>query len=109
MTNVRLGQWKTKDAKLVPYHEYLEELTENFENIAFTYTPHIKNQFADALATLASMVSIMKEDLIEPLEIEITGGLANCNAIKTTNAKPCHVDFFNVRNGRDWPDQPQGI
>ncbi|PKI37559.1 hypothetical protein CRG98_042050 [Punica granatum] len=28
-----LGQWKTKDAKLVPYHEYLEKLIENFEDI----------------------------------------------------------------------------
>ncbi|PKI64519.1 hypothetical protein CRG98_015082 [Punica granatum] len=50
-----LGQWKTKDAKLVPYHEYLEKLTENFEDISFTYTPRMANQFADALATLASM------------------------------------------------------
>ncbi|PKI47330.1 hypothetical protein CRG98_032281 [Punica granatum] len=50
-----LKQWKTKDPKLVPYHEYLEELTENFEDISFTYTPRMKNQFADALATLASM------------------------------------------------------
>ncbi|PKI75841.1 hypothetical protein CRG98_003756, partial [Punica granatum] len=37
-----LGQWKTKDAKLVPYHEYLERLTENFEDISFTYTLHMK-------------------------------------------------------------------
>ncbi|PKI70487.1 hypothetical protein CRG98_009121, partial [Punica granatum] len=50
-----LKQWKTKDPKLVPYHEYLEELTENFEDISFMYTPRMKNQFADALATLASM------------------------------------------------------
>ncbi|PKI40895.1 hypothetical protein CRG98_038736, partial [Punica granatum] len=63
-----LKQWKTKDSKLMPYHKYLEELTENFENISFTYTPHMKNQFADALATLTSMMSIMKENLIEPLE-----------------------------------------
>ncbi|XP_031398527.1 uncharacterized protein LOC116209109 [Punica granatum] len=55
-----LGQWKTKDAKLIPYHEHLEELTENFEKVLFTYTPLIKNQFANALATLTSMVSITK-------------------------------------------------
>ncbi|PKI75824.1 hypothetical protein CRG98_003739 [Punica granatum] len=61
-----LKQWKTKDPKLVPYHKYLEELTENFEDISFTYTPRMKNQFADALATLASMVNITKENLIEP-------------------------------------------
>ncbi|PKI70821.1 hypothetical protein CRG98_008788, partial [Punica granatum] len=50
-----LGQWKTKDAKLVPYHEYLEKLIENFDDISFIYTPRMTNQFADALATLASM------------------------------------------------------
>ncbi|MDN4193086.1 hypothetical protein DDE03_10975, partial [Bifidobacterium longum subsp. longum] len=69
-----LKQWKTKDPKLVPYHEYLEDLTENFKDISFTYTPRMKNQFADALATLASMVSITKENLIEPLEFEIAQG-----------------------------------
>ncbi|PKI67398.1 hypothetical protein CRG98_012207, partial [Punica granatum] len=50
-----LGQWKTKDAKLVPYQEYLEGLAKNFKKISFTDTPRAKNQFADALATLASM------------------------------------------------------
>ncbi|PKI51084.1 hypothetical protein CRG98_028513, partial [Punica granatum] len=57
--------WKTKDPNLVSYHEYLEELTENFENISFTYTPRMKDQFAD-VATLAT-----KENLIEPLKFEI--------------------------------------
>ncbi|PKI42421.1 hypothetical protein CRG98_037187 [Punica granatum] len=80
--------WKTKDAKLVPYHEYLEKLTENFEDISFTYTPRMTNQFADALATLASMVSITKENLIEPLEIEIAEGPAHCNSIEAFEAKP---------------------
>ncbi|PKI41854.1 hypothetical protein CRG98_037759, partial [Punica granatum] len=63
--------FKTKDAELVPYHEYLEDLIENFEKISFTYTPHIKNQFAKELASLASIGSITKENLIETLEIEI--------------------------------------
>ncbi|PKI66314.1 hypothetical protein CRG98_013276 [Punica granatum] len=31
-----LGQWKRKEEKLVPYYEYLEELTENFEKVTFT-------------------------------------------------------------------------
>ncbi|PKI74226.1 hypothetical protein CRG98_005347 [Punica granatum] len=62
--SITLGQWKTKDAKRVPYHEYLEKLTENFEDISFTYTPRMTNQFADALATLASMAVL-------PIEVEI--------------------------------------
>ncbi|PKI39701.1 hypothetical protein CRG98_039914 [Punica granatum] len=88
-----LGQWKTKDAKLVPYHEYLEKLAENFENISFTYTPRMTNQFADALATLASMVSITRENLIEPLEIEIAEGPVHCNAIEVSEAKPWYQDI----------------
>ncbi|PKI63921.1 hypothetical protein CRG98_015702 [Punica granatum] len=98
-----LGQWKTKDAKLVPYHEYLERLTENFEDISFTYTPRMNNQFADALATLASMVSITKENLIEPLEIEIAKGLAHCNAIEASEAKPWYKDIKNFLRTGQYP------
>ncbi|PKI32587.1 hypothetical protein CRG98_047022, partial [Punica granatum] len=91
-----LGQWKTKDANLVPYHEYLEKLTENFKDISFTYTPRMTNQFADALATLASMVSITKENLIEPLEIEIAEGPAHCNSIEASEAKSWCEDIKNL-------------
>ncbi|PKI39932.1 hypothetical protein CRG98_039676 [Punica granatum] len=45
-------------------------------------------KFADALVTLASMVSITKENLIEPLEIEIAKGPAHCNAIEVTDEQP---------------------
>ncbi|PKI58165.1 hypothetical protein CRG98_021453, partial [Punica granatum] len=90
-----LGQWKTKDAKLVPYHEYLEELAKSFKKISFTYTPRTKNQFVDALTTLASMASITKENIIEPLEIEIAKGPAYCDSIEATDAKPWYEDIKN--------------
>ncbi|PKI69672.1 hypothetical protein CRG98_009943, partial [Punica granatum] len=89
-------QWKTKDLKLVPYHEYLEELTENFEDISFTYTPRMKNQFTNALATRASMVSITKENLIEPLEFEIAQGPAHCDVIDAVDGKPWHCHLCQV-------------
>ncbi|PKI61410.1 hypothetical protein CRG98_018184 [Punica granatum] len=79
----------TKDAKLVPYHEYLEELAKSFKKISFTYTPRAKNQFADTLTTLASMASISERNIIESLEIEVAKGLAHCNAIEASEAKPC--------------------
>ncbi|PKI70913.1 hypothetical protein CRG98_008708, partial [Punica granatum] len=84
-----LGQWKTKDAKLIPYHEYLEELAKSFEKISFTYTPRTKNQFADGLATLASMASITKGNIIEPLEIAVAKGPAYCDAIKEVHGGSC--------------------
>ncbi|PKI73143.1 hypothetical protein CRG98_006462 [Punica granatum] len=99
-----VAEYETKDTKLVPYHEYLEKLTENFEDISFTYTPRMTNQFADALATLASMVSITKENLIEPLEIEIVEGPAHCNSIEASEAKPWYEDIKNLlRTGRYHP------
>ncbi|PKI40009.1 hypothetical protein CRG98_039579 [Punica granatum] len=89
-------QWKTKDPKLVPYHEYLEELTENFENISFTWTARMKNQFADALATLASMMIITKENLIEPFEFEIAKGRVHCDMIEAADGKPWYVDIKHL-------------
>ncbi|XP_031405683.1 uncharacterized protein LOC116214414 [Punica granatum] len=98
-----LGQWKTKDAKLVPYHEYLEELAKSFEKISFTYTPRAKNQFADALATLASMASISEGNIIEPLEIEVAKGPAHCNAIEASEAKPWYEDIRNFLQTGQYP------
>ncbi|PKI64783.1 hypothetical protein CRG98_014852, partial [Punica granatum] len=98
-----LKQWKTKDPKLVPYHEYLKELTENFEDISFTYTPHMKNQLADALVTLASMVSITKENLIEPLEFEIAQGPAHCDVIDAVDGKPWYADIKHLLQTGQFP------
>ncbi|PKI49906.1 hypothetical protein CRG98_029690 [Punica granatum] len=56
--------------------------------LSFTYTLCMKNQFANALATLPSMVSITKENLIEPLEFEIARGPAHCDVIDVVDGKP---------------------
>ena len=48
------GNWKTKDSKMVPYHEYLLKLIEGFDETRFTFMNRAKNANADALATLAS-------------------------------------------------------
>ncbi|XP_031405716.1 uncharacterized protein LOC116214453 [Punica granatum] len=98
-----LGQWKTNDAKLVLYHEYLEELAENFEKISFTNTPRIKNQFEDALVTLASMVSITKENLIEPVKIEIAKGPAHCDAIEVNDEQPWYEDIKHFLRTSQYP------
>ena len=48
------GDWRTKDPKLVPYHEYLLKLNGEFKEIPFSFMNRAKNVCADALATLAS-------------------------------------------------------
>ncbi|XP_043710301.1 protein NYNRIN-like [Telopea speciosissima] len=52
------GKWKTKDEKLIPYQEHVEVLSKEFKEITFSYLPRDNNQFADALATLESMVEM---------------------------------------------------
>ncbi len=50
--------------------------------------PRDKNQFADALATLASMVGISAENLIKPLEIEISELPAYCCVTEEADGEP---------------------
>ena len=52
------GEWQTKNEKLRPYQENLTKLIEDFDKIKFTYLNRDKNQFPDALTTLASMAKI---------------------------------------------------
>ncbi|PKI49799.1 hypothetical protein CRG98_029808 [Punica granatum] len=79
------------------------ELAKNFEKISFTYTPRAKNQFADALATLASMASISEGNVVEPLEIEVARRPAHCNAIEASEAKPWYEDIKNFLQTGHYP------
>ncbi|XP_048127813.1 uncharacterized protein LOC125312735 [Rhodamnia argentea] len=65
------GKWKTRDPKLIPYHKFLEDIIEEFDEIAFEYLPRAQNRFADELATLSSMFQVTAGSDFEPLRIEI--------------------------------------
>ena len=54
------GEWKVKEKKLKPYHQNLDALISKFQMVTFTHVPKLKNRFADALATLASMIEDRK-------------------------------------------------
>ncbi|PKI71768.1 hypothetical protein CRG98_007834 [Punica granatum] len=89
--------------ELPPPSTVREEWAKNFERISFTYTPRTKNQFADALATLASMASISEGNIVEPLEIEVAKGPAHCNAIEVSEAKPWYEDIKNFLQTGQYP------
>ena len=52
------GKWQAWDTKLIPYQKCVNRLIPKLWNITFAYFPQAHNQFADALATLASMVKL---------------------------------------------------
>ena len=55
---------------------------EEFEEISFDYLPRSHNQFADALATLSSMLQVTDGLNIDPLQIDILKEPAYCMVIE---------------------------
>ncbi|XP_056165150.1 uncharacterized protein LOC130137572 [Syzygium oleosum] len=96
------GEWQTRDSKLIPYHEYLKDLVEEFEEILFDYLPRSLNQFADALATLSSMLQVTDGLNIDPLQIDVLKELAYCMVIeKELDGQPWYCDIMNyLREGK---------
>ena len=62
--------WKMKEEHLKPYQTYLERVCRKFTKIEYTYVPRAQNQFADALATLASLVQIPENTFVQPIKIK---------------------------------------
>jgi len=82
------GEWQTKDLKLIPYQKYLLGLIKEFEEISFTHLSHGKNQFANALTTLAVMTQ-MEGQITQLLQIKARSKLAYCLMIEVeTDGKP---------------------
>ncbi|RVW20552.1 Gypsy retrotransposon integrase-like protein 1 [Vitis vinifera] len=61
------GYLEDSDEKLKPYHAYLDLLIDGFDVLRYRHLPRAENQFADALATLASMIVIPAGVTVRPL------------------------------------------
>ncbi|WJZ96847.1 hypothetical protein VitviT2T_015494 [Vitis vinifera] len=86
------GEWKTRDGKLRPYQAYLALLVARFEDLRYTHLPRVRNQFADALATLASMIDIPADATVRPLLIESRSAPTYC----------CLIDNVEPDDGLPW-------
>nr|XP_027093668.1 uncharacterized protein LOC113714071 [Coffea arabica] len=73
-----LKQWITKDSKILPYHCNLLNLARQFQSLEFRHLPRARNAFADALATLSSMIQYPNELGIEPIQIQLQDKPAHC-------------------------------
>ncbi|XP_070057768.1 uncharacterized protein [Nicotiana tomentosiformis] len=66
-----LGEWVTKNTKILPYLHCVQDLIKRFTKIEFKHVPRIQNEFADALATLSSMIQRPDKNFVDPIPIEI--------------------------------------
>ena len=100
-----IGDWRTKDSKLILYHRRLSELVQQFRKITFTYLPRSDNRFADALATLAAMVQIPEGREVHPLEVGVRDEPAYCMVVKAEpDGKPWYHDVKTYMQSRTYPE-----
>ncbi|XP_057985312.1 uncharacterized protein LOC131170272 [Hevea brasiliensis] len=84
----------TKDPKLIPYQKYLLKLIKEFEEISFTHLNRDKNQFVDALATLAVMTQMEEGQITLLLRIRAWSEPTYCFMIEEeTDGKPWYHDI----------------
>ncbi|XP_075098947.1 uncharacterized protein LOC142175846 [Nicotiana tabacum] len=84
------GECETRDIKLIPYRQHVEDLSKRFKFIEFRHIPRFHNELASALTTLASMLPYPGNVHIDPLEIQIRERHVYCNTIEIEpDGHPC--------------------
>ncbi|XP_070040217.1 uncharacterized protein [Nicotiana tomentosiformis] len=76
------GEWATKNTKILPYMYCVQELMKRFTKIEFKHVPRIQNEFADALATLTSMIQHPDKNFIDHVPVGIHNQPAYCSHVE---------------------------
>ncbi|XP_019267730.1 PREDICTED: uncharacterized protein LOC109245015 [Nicotiana attenuata] len=76
------GEWETRDIKLIPYRQPVEDLSKRFKSVEFMYIPRFHNELADTLATLVTMLSYSGNVHVDTLEIQIRERHGYCNIVE---------------------------
>ncbi|XP_060170576.1 uncharacterized protein LOC132601513 [Lycium barbarum] len=103
------GEWETRDIKLIPYKQCLEDLIKRFKSIKFRHIPRFHNELVDALATLASMLPYPDNAYINPLEIQIRDQHGYCNTIEVEpDGEPWYHDIKRYLKTKQYPIHADG-
>ncbi|XP_070012908.1 uncharacterized protein [Nicotiana sylvestris] len=100
------GEWATKNTKILPYLYHVQELMKMFMKIEFKHVPRVQNEFADALATLLSMIQHPDKNFIDPIPVTIHNQLAySAYAEEETDKKPWFHDIKEYLAKVKYPEQ----
>ncbi|XP_049401665.1 uncharacterized protein LOC125865512 [Solanum stenotomum] len=103
------GEWKTRDLKLLPYNQCVEDHSKRFRSIEFRYIPRFHNELADALATLASMLPYPGNTCISPLKIQLRDQHGYCNTVEEkSDGEPWYLDISNFLQTWKCPKHANG-
>ncbi|XP_070017559.1 uncharacterized protein [Nicotiana sylvestris] len=99
-------EWSTKNTKILPYLYHVQELLKGFTKIEFKHVPRIQNEFADALATLSSMIQHLDKNFIDPIPVRIHNQPAYCAHVEEeTDGKPWFHDIKEYLTKGEYPEQ----
>ncbi|XP_070054313.1 uncharacterized protein [Nicotiana tomentosiformis] len=103
------GELETRDIKLIPYREHVEDLSKRFKSVEFRYIPRFHNELADALATLATMLPYPGNVHIDPWEIQIRERHGYCNTVEVEpDVQPWYHDIKRFLKIKEYPEQASG-
>ncbi|XP_059312578.1 uncharacterized protein LOC132063861 [Lycium ferocissimum] len=98
------GNWATKNDKILPYVNLVQKLCGRFKSIDFKHTPRAQNEFADALAIIASMIQHLESTHIDPLEFTLKEEQAHCAHIEAkSDGKPWYADIKTYLEKGEYP------
>ncbi|XP_070030029.1 uncharacterized protein [Nicotiana sylvestris] len=63
--------WTTKNSRILQYLHHVWELRKRFTKTEFQHVPRIQNEFANALATLSSLIQHPKKNFIDHIPVKI--------------------------------------
>ncbi|XP_057962219.1 uncharacterized protein LOC131153777 [Malania oleifera] len=87
------GEWETRDSKMIPYQECIQEMIKGFDRISFSHLPRENNLIPDALATLVALFIVEPGKEIKPIRIRLFSELTYCEVIEEANGKPWFYDI----------------
>ncbi|XP_059311644.1 uncharacterized protein LOC132063201 [Lycium ferocissimum] len=77
-----------------------------FKSIDFSHTPRAQNEFADALATITSMIQHPKSTHINPLEITLIEEQAHCAHVEAElDGQPWYADIKAYLEKGEYPPE----
>ncbi|XP_070009927.1 uncharacterized protein [Nicotiana sylvestris] len=89
------GEWMTKNSKILPYLHHVQDLRKSFTKMQFQHVPRIQNEFADALATLSSIIQHPNKNFIDLILMKIHNKPSYCAHVKEeADEKPW---FHNIK------------
>ncbi|XP_070007815.1 uncharacterized protein [Nicotiana sylvestris] len=89
-----LEEWATKNTKIFPYLYCVQELIKRFTKVEFKHVPRVQNEFADALATLSSMIQHPDKNFIDLIPIGIHKQPTYCaHVVEESDGNPWFHDI----------------